>query len=270
MSDLLKKLNTLIQAGINDVMDEAQKAVSEPMKHLPRTRLGKEIDNEVGHLRRKVNEALTYEDELVVRIAELEQEVATLDRQADEAVAAGNDAQARYLIDRLTRAQQRVTMTQSDLEAHRLAAQELILRVNELDAAVADARHAEQGQSQQAEVSPQTIQPDSDIEREIPVKVKSPASDTEAPTTSEEVVKRMQAFNEEAGKVLSDVLRDARQKIEQMDTLIASTTQSEPDLEPSVTEQVEEVIKEDVVADDIAARRARLARPAKPDDTERK
>jgi hypothetical protein len=80
----------------------------------------------------------------------------------------------------------------------------------------------------------------------------------------------MQAFNEEAGKVLSDVLRDARQKIEQMDTLIASTTQSEPDLEPSVTEQVEEVIKEDVVADDIAARRARLARPAKPDDTERK
>ncbi|MEO0563443.1 MAG: hypothetical protein AAF125_15140, partial [Chloroflexota bacterium] len=153
MNDLLKKLNTLIQAGINDVMDEAQKAVSEPLKSIPSVRLGKDIDREVDQLRRKVNEALEYEDELVARLQALEAEVTELDTDADAALVDNNEAQARYLVERMNRAQQRYNMTEADLQAHRLATQDLMRRVNELDAAISDARHAEEVNKNTAQAS---------------------------------------------------------------------------------------------------------------------
>lgn len=366
MSDLLKKLNVLIQSSIHEVLEDAQKTVSEPLKNIPRTRLGREIDSEVDKLRRKVNEALAYEDKLVKRVAELEREVADLDAQADDAVAQGDEVQARYLIERMKRAEQRKTMAESDLQSHRLAAQELIMRVNQLDAAVSEARHVE---SQQADnppppaqnvqaPPPRTVAPPKPVDDKPlserasrlsaptpkpaepkpavkaedkppappkvtetpapkaaapvePVEEEAPSQPTRIPVTVEDsdestpkaaapveekpkpevkpkpkkpieppIPERAEALSiveqtrqdiEQSGKVLSDVLREAREKIEQMDELVESSYQSMlgDDGELSVMEQVQDAIKQDAVDEDIAARRSRLSappKPSKPDD----
>jgi len=248
MNDLLKKLNTLIQAGIHDVLDEAQRVAGEPLKHIPSVKLGRDIQYEVEQLRERVNSSLRHEDELVGRIQEIEDDLKRLDRQADAAVEAGDDAKARYLLERMQRAQQRLEMTTSDLKAHRLATQELILRVNQLDAAVADAKRAEETDASD------DVTPTDDDEVEIPVEVGK--SGTTAETTSTEALKRIQEVNERAGKVLSDVLRDARQRINEMDALINERAGEMSETDTSA--EVEAAIRDDAIEDDIAERRARL------------
>ncbi len=297
MSDLFKKLNTLIQAGINDVLDDAQKTVKEPLKRIPSSRLGRDINNEVDHLRGKINDALNHEDTLTARIQTVQEEIATLDQQVDEAVQAGNEAQARYLLERMQRAQQRLTMTEADLREHQLVTRELMQRVNELDAAIADANHAAD-QQQQQDVPPTPESPrESRADRSVSIPVtvqqddeddtttnvprreesqkpqperKTPAADTNSRgETAEDVVERVRAFNEQTGRKVSDVLREARQKIDQMNDLIESRDEVNATLEETPGEQVQAEIQKQSIDDDIAARRARLTgrpRTQKPND----
>jgi len=297
MSDLFKKLNTLIQAGINDVLDDAQKTVKEPLKRIPSGRLGRDINNEVDHLRGKINDALNHEDTLTARIQTVQEEIATLDQQVDAAVQAGNEAQARYLLERMQRAQQRLTMTEADLREHQLVTRELMQRVNELDAAIADANHAaDQHEQQDAPSTPEPprtrradesvsipVSVQQDDEEETPTNTprreasqepqperKTPAADTNPRgETAEDVVERVRAFNEQTGRKVADVLREARQKIDQMNDLIESRDEVNASLEETPGEQVQAEIQKQSIDDDIAARRARLAGPPrtqKPND----
>ncbi len=112
-------------------------------------------------------------------------------------------------------AQKRLAMAESDLHEHRIVTQELIQRVNLLDAVVADAHRA------QAETA---------------------ANPQE------------QASGQSAGQVLSDVLRDARQKIASMGDIVSTRQQlSEPDTKDKPAQQA--------VDDDLARRRERLSKP---------
>jgi phage shock protein A len=135
MNDFFKKLNVLVNASLRE-------ALNEPRQGLTHDRLGKNIEQEVVLLRDRVNEALDYEDKLANRVRELQSEAEHLDQTADEALAKGQDDDARRKVTDLKRAQQRLAMAESDLREHRIVTQELITRVNELDAAVADARRA--------------------------------------------------------------------------------------------------------------------------------
>lgn len=139
MADLFKKLNVLIKSSLHDVVgdDSSRRAASPP-------RLGKDIDREIAALRQRVNDAASYEDELKARIHTLESEIARLDQQADEAVEQRREEQARYLIEQMQRAQQRLTIARADLREHQLVAQELLQRVNTLEAYVAEARRQQQ------------------------------------------------------------------------------------------------------------------------------
>src|SRR5215213_8718878 len=136
MSDLFKKLNILVKSSLNDLIGDPGSTRRRP---LTPAHLGKDIDREIAALRQRINEALDYEDGLKQRVQQLQDEVTRLDQQADGAVASGNDDNARYLVEQMQRAQQRLTMAEADLRDHRLVTQELITRVNTLDAAVADA-----------------------------------------------------------------------------------------------------------------------------------
>lgn len=141
MNDLLKKLNVLVRSSVNSP------AHNEPRQQHETDRrsavLGKNLDREIAGLRERVNDAVRYEEELNARLRQLEDEAARWDLQADEAVTQGNEAGARYAIEHLRRAQQRAAMTQADLRAHQQATQELIQRVNTLDAVAADARRSQ-------------------------------------------------------------------------------------------------------------------------------
>jgi chromosome segregation ATPase len=145
MNDLFKKLNVLVKSSLNDLVGEGSSRPSSA----PR-RLGKDIDREVAALRQRVNDALDYEDELKTRIATLEDEVARFDEQADEALRQQREEQARYVVEQMQRSQQRLTMARADLREHQLVAQELMQRVNTLEAYVAEARRAQQDASEAA------------------------------------------------------------------------------------------------------------------------
>jgi phage shock protein A len=143
MNDLFKKLNVLIKSSVND----AVRGVVNPDESSPRrqTRLDKNIDVEIEGLRERINDAVRYEEGMKARIQQYADEAARWDSQADEAVANGNEASARYEIERMKRAEQRAATVEGDLRAHQRATEELIQRVNMLDAVVADVRRAQAG-----------------------------------------------------------------------------------------------------------------------------
>jgi phage shock protein A len=211
MADFFKKLNVLVKASVNELLGD-ERAIGGPRrKPLTPDRLGKDIDREIASLRQRINEALDYEDELQARVQTLRAEVSKWDEQADNAVARGDDEMARYDVGQMQRAQQHLAMAEADLRDHQAVTQELILRVNELDAAVADARRAKS-------------QPD-----------ESQAS--------------AESLERSAGDVLSDVLREMREKINEMGDLIKAKD------EPQAGD-----VDEQNVDDDLAQRRDRLSK----------
>lgn len=219
MSDLFKKLNVLLRTTLNDALGEV--SPEKLRERIASMRGGGDLEGEVAHLRQKINDALSFEDGLQKRAAELSAEVAKWDEQADASLNAGDDASARYAVEQMKRAEQRLRMAESDLREHRLVTQELISRVNMLDAALADARRAEAEKQTAA-------QPGDSVADAMPSQ--------SAPVPS-----------------LGDVLRDAREKITQMSEIIAaqSETHTPPAPEAPAAEQD--------VDDDLAARRQRLS-----------
>ncbi len=146
MSDLFKKLNVLVKASLNDLASgqaSERRADSAP-------KLGADYDRDVRTLRNRINEAITYEDQLKARVRQLEAEVGRWDSAADEAVARQDEVQARYAIEQVQRARQRLGIAANDLREHQLVTQELVTRVNTLEAALADARRAQGASAQPA------------------------------------------------------------------------------------------------------------------------
>ena len=230
MNDLFKKLNVLVRAGINDVLGEDHAVGQSRRKPLTPDKLGKNIDREITALRSRINDALSFETELQQRVQSLHDEVARYDQQADEAVSAGNDVVARRVIEQMQSAQQRLAMAEADLKEHQLVTQDLIQRVNMLEAAVADARRAQEV-TQTAEAPP------------------APQDETSA-TPAAQTLPSIPS--------LADVLRDAQEKINQMGDLIQAKEETNA---PTPAEQAAQAADEQRVDDDLAARRERLSKP---------
>jgi chromosome segregation ATPase len=138
MTDLFEKLNMLVRSGLRDLLGGDVLDVEALRRVLTPDRLGTGLAAEVTALRQRINQALDYEDELKARVATLLEEVTALNADADAALARDEHDAARALVEKHQRAQQRLTMAESDLRAHRTVTQELIQRVNMLEAAVAD------------------------------------------------------------------------------------------------------------------------------------
>lgn len=230
MNDLFKKLNVLVRASINDVLGEDHAVGQSRRKPLTPDKLGKNIDREISSLRSRINDALAFETELQQRVQSLQDEVSRYDQQADEAVTAGNDALARRAVEQMQSAQQRLAMAEADLKEHQLVTQDLIQRVNMLEAAVADARRAQE--AQEAEPPPQE------------------EAEEASSVPAAQAIPRMPS--------LSDVLRDAQEKINQMGDLIQAKAEMNA---PTPAEQAAETADEQRVDDDLAARRERLSKP---------
>ncbi len=213
MNDLFKKLNVLVNASIHDVLGDDVAGSSRRVSFDPH-KLGKDIDREITMLRGRINDALAYEDELQARVNALGAEVADWDKKADDAVTAGNDEGARAAIDHMARTQQRAAMAEADLRDHQRVTQELILRVNTLEATVADVRRA-QSTSPESQSSPEP----------------------------------------ERGQVLSDVLKDVRERITRMGEMITATDE----VKSPVIDQ--SPVDDQVIDDDLESRRQRLSKP---------
>lgn len=131
MYDLLKKLNTLVSAQVNDL-------ASDLASRLPNIERKPDLDRQVTELRQRVAAALEHEDRLRAQVNALQQEIAGLDSRIDAAIQAGHEAGARTLLEEVQRLQKRLGLAEADLRQHQTAAADLIIRVNELESAVGD------------------------------------------------------------------------------------------------------------------------------------
>lgn len=221
MDSLFKKLNLLVKATVSDLIGGEDKSEKRPIGP---GRLGKNIDKEIRELRGRVDQALQYEDELQRKLDALIDDIAEWDRKADDAVGGGREEDARYAVQRMQAAMRQRSMIEADLDEHRMVTQELIGNVNQLEAVVQEA------QRQQAAKA---------------------SSESAAPVDSAAAEKVSGGI-----KVLSDALRDARDKV---GDILSSRTEAAA--APSPMEEVEKEIQNAEVDDELAQRRARLSKP---------
>lgn len=152
MSRLINKLNVLVQSSLHSVLGDDSSPRRTPISP---QQLGKGIDKEIAALRAQIDEALDAEDRTTAELDAMQQEIDTLDQEADRALAQGDDAAARHLITQLQIKQQQHAMLTADLTQHRRSTSELIKRVNELEAMVAEARRQEAEAAQADEADDQ-------------------------------------------------------------------------------------------------------------------
>lgn len=143
MTNLINKLNVLVKSSMNSVLGN-DTSPSARRGRSASQRLGKDIDQDIAARRDQIDRALNAEDRLMAEIAALQREIDDWDHRADQALTQGDEAGARHAIRQMQRQQQRAGLLESDLAQHRISTSELIQRVNELEAIVAEARrHAE-------------------------------------------------------------------------------------------------------------------------------
>jgi phage shock protein A len=139
------KLNTLVQAHINDVVrpmgdDDSGKARK---KALSRKEIRGGLEKDVTELRKRINEALAYQDDLQAKADALYEEISEWDAKADAAVEEGREGDARFAIRRMQQAQRELDMTEASLREHQLLTQDLISQVNRLEGVVAESSRSE-------------------------------------------------------------------------------------------------------------------------------
>lgn len=188
MSDLLDKLNVLLRSSLNNFLSGERERPSQEKRRITPEKLGKDVDREIASLRKQLETAMAEEDAMKARLDELRQQIADLDRQADEALRHGNDAQARYIVQQMRRQEQRVTILESEIEQHKQATFELMQNVNTLEALVSDARRQQGIEPEPERASGGLL---SDVIRGVretvegAVRVREAAPQREAPPASE-------------------------------------------------------------------------------------
>jgi phage shock protein A len=187
MNDFFRKLNVLVKSSLNELLD------SEGEARRPRISPDR-LSGEVKMLRQRVSDALTYEDELAARVDSLQADVERIDQQADEAVAQGQEDLARRHVEELQRVQNRLAMAESDLREHRLVTQELIARVNQLEAVVDEAQRREPSETASVEPLERAGQVMADVLREMRDRIHEaigpmePVSQVESPPADNQAV----------------------------------------------------------------------------------
>ena len=135
MSSLFDKINTLVNAQVNDLRGR------NPRSPLARIKLNaddaeKNPRRSVQSLRQRLEEALDYEDDLQARIESLMRQVADLDQQVDRVLQAGDEFGARRLQNQLNLQQQQLTIAESELRDHRLLTQHLMQELSTVEMAL--------------------------------------------------------------------------------------------------------------------------------------
>jgi chromosome segregation ATPase len=133
MPGLRDKLTVLVRSSLSGVLG-GQGADRPPAGDLAK---------QIAALRAEIDRALDRDERLAHDIAAAQAEIASADRQADEALARGDEATARHIVRQMQRRQQQLAMLQAEQAQHRRSASDLIRRVNTLEALAAETRGAQ-------------------------------------------------------------------------------------------------------------------------------
>lgn len=135
MSSIFEKLNTLVNAQVNELLGR------NPRSPLARIKLNpedaeKNPHRSVQNLRQRLNEAIEYEDELQEKTELLMREAVALDQQVDAFVRAGDEIDARHVQGQLNLKQQQLAIAESELRNHRLMSRHLMKELASLESAL--------------------------------------------------------------------------------------------------------------------------------------
>lgn len=132
-----KKLNTLVQGHINNVIDPIDEKTSKSRrKALSRQDIRGGLQKDVKLLRQRIDDALNYETELQAKADKLYRAISEWDDKANQAVSDGRENDARFALGQMQQAQRELEMIEADLQEHRTITQELISQVNMLDSTI--------------------------------------------------------------------------------------------------------------------------------------
>jgi len=138
MNEFFDKLNTLIRVKFSDLLGSSPQSDATDLSHQHSARPIDRVAHDAEKLRERVNDAVGYEKKLQSQIDDIYKQLPILDRQADEATEKGNEAMARHFIEKISHLQDRLTMLEKDLSEHQQLAQDLMHKVNLLEATIAD------------------------------------------------------------------------------------------------------------------------------------
>ncbi len=143
MSSLFDKIVTLVNAQVNELLGK------NPTSPLARIRLNaddaeKNPRGSAQSLRRRLDEAVDFEEVLQDKIDALMREAADLDAQIDASVRQGDAFGARRLQGLLNSKQQQLTIAESELRDHRALTRHLMQEMRNLEAAL-DERDRQSG-----------------------------------------------------------------------------------------------------------------------------
>lgn len=152
MSSLFDKIATLVNAQVNDLLGK------NPTSPLARIRLNadeaeKNPRDSAQALRRRLDEAVDFEDVLQDKINALMREAADLDAQIDATVRQGDEFGARRLQGQLNGKQQQLTIAESELRDHRALTRHLMQEMRTLEAALDERDRGRQTRSSAGEQS---------------------------------------------------------------------------------------------------------------------
>ena len=135
MSNIFDKINTLVNAQVNDLLGR------NPKSPLARIKLNSdEIEanprRTAQSLHQRLEEGLAYEGELEAKIQQIREEAVILDEQADKQVKSGDEFGARRALSQLQLKQQQLTIAEAELRDHRTLTQHLMQEMVTLDMAL--------------------------------------------------------------------------------------------------------------------------------------
>lgn len=135
MSNLFDKIATLVNAQVNDLLGRNPKS---PLARIQfnAEEAEKNPRRSVQSLRRRLEEATAYEDELQAKIETLMQEALALDQQVDGRLRSGDELAARRLQGQLNMKRQQLTIAESELRDHRVLTQHLMQEMRTLEMAL--------------------------------------------------------------------------------------------------------------------------------------
>lgn len=243
MSDsFFNKLNTLVQAHINNVIDPFDEKTSKSRKKaLSRQDIRGGLQQDVKVLRQRIDEALNYEGELQAKVDKLYSEISEWDEKANIAIKDGRENDARFALGRMQQAQRDLEMIEADLQEHRTITQELISQVNMLDSTI---------QAAENEASD-----DDDEDISIPVSTKTQSQNT--PDVNEigaQIVQQLDSTRQN----LSNLISEYTSKVMGDDEAHEMPEVNDP---PARSRPTKHPVNRNKVEKDYSARLSRLAKP---------
>lgn len=167
MSELFRKLNTLVRARIEGFIEDDLRLPGGRKRRQPDIRPGDpRVKRDIHLLREQINEALDREEALQEQIDALHQDADDLNQQTDAALQQQDQDSARRALGTLRQHEQQITMLEADLAHHRQMTAALMDQVNILESqlAAASARQEAAEESAAADVP-------ADIPAEKPARV---------------------------------------------------------------------------------------------------